>query len=209
MSARGLWESDASKRVMSDMRRDASNLSNNNDHFAIMLDTFYDRRNGYVFLANAQGGMMDAQVVNENADVNWNTIWETRAADFEGGWTIEFRIPFRSIRFSETSNVWGINFRRLSPLEDGKGFSRARPGVVRQQRALQDLERRDARGDRPAEQAAEHRLQAVRPRFERDQPHRAPGHQQRRQRRIRRRPEMGRHAERGGGRDLQHRLRAG
>jgi hypothetical protein len=117
-----LWESEASKRVMSDMRRDASNLSNNNDHFAIMLDTFYDRRNGYVFLANAQGGMMDAQVVNENADVNWNTIWETRAADFEGGWTIEFRIPFRSIRFSETSNVWGINFRRLVRWKTEKDF---------------------------------------------------------------------------------------
>jgi hypothetical protein len=108
-----LWESDPSRRVMSDMRRDASNLSNNNDHFAVLLDTFYDRRNGYVFLANAQGGMVDAQVTNENADTNWNTIWETRTANFDGGWTIEFRIPFRSIRFKENSGVWGINFRRL------------------------------------------------------------------------------------------------
>ena len=33
-----LWESDPSKRVMSDMRRDANNLSNNNDHFAILLE---------------------------------------------------------------------------------------------------------------------------------------------------------------------------
>jgi len=38
-----LWESDSSKRVMSDMRRDANNLYNN-DHLAVMLDTFYDRR---------------------------------------------------------------------------------------------------------------------------------------------------------------------
>lgn len=106
-----LWESDASRRVMSDMRRDAANLYNN-DHFAVLIDTFNDRRNGYLFYANAQGGMADSQVANENANTDWNTIWETRAADFDGGWTIEFRIPFRSIRFQEGGRVWGINFRR-------------------------------------------------------------------------------------------------
>ena len=106
-----LWESDSSRRVMSDMRRDANNLYNN-DHFAVMIDTFNDRRNGYVFFANAQGGMVDSQVANENANTDWNTIWETRSADFDGGWMIEFRIPFRSIRFQEAARVWGINFRR-------------------------------------------------------------------------------------------------
>jgi len=106
-----LWESDSSKRVMSDMRRDANNLYNN-DHFAVLLDTFYDRRNGYVFYANAQGGMSDAEVTNESALSDWNTIWDARSADFDGGWTLEFRIPFHSIRFKEGSSVWGINFRR-------------------------------------------------------------------------------------------------
>jgi Domain of unknown function (DUF5916)/Carbohydrate family 9 binding domain-like len=107
-----LWESDPSKRVTSDMRRDANNLYNN-DHFGILLDTFYDRRNGYVFFANSQGGMSDLQVVNENATSDWNAIWETRAANFDGGWTIEFRIPFRSIRFDDNGRIWGINFRRF------------------------------------------------------------------------------------------------
>jgi len=107
-----LWESDPSQRVTSDMRRDATNLYNN-DHFGVMLDTFYDRRNGYIFFANAQGGMSDSQVVNENASADWNTIWDTRSANFDGGWTIEFRIPFRSIRFREDARIWGINFRRL------------------------------------------------------------------------------------------------
>ena len=32
--------------------------------------------------------------------------------DFGGGWTIEMRIPFRSIRFKEAGDVWGVNFRR-------------------------------------------------------------------------------------------------
>ena len=107
-----LWETDPSKRVTSDMRRDATNLYNN-DHFAILIDTFYDRRNGYAFFANSQGGISDLQVTNENPSSDWNAVWETRAADFEQGWTIEFRIPFRSIRFEENSRTWGINFRRL------------------------------------------------------------------------------------------------
>jgi hypothetical protein len=110
VSAR-LWESDAARRVTSDMRRDANNLYNN-DHFAIMLDTFYDRRNGYMFYANSQGGLGDTQIINEQGTPDWNTLWQVETADFDGGWTIEFRIPFRSIRFKERSSVWGINFRR-------------------------------------------------------------------------------------------------
>ncbi len=106
-----LWESDSARRVMSDMRRDANNLYNN-DHFGVYLDTFYDRRNGYLFYANAQGGMSDAEVTNESALADWNTIWDVKSADFDGGWTIEFRIPFHSIRFKEGSSIWGINFRR-------------------------------------------------------------------------------------------------
>ena len=106
------WEADPSRRVTSDMRRDAFNTYNN-DHFGVMFDTFYDRRNGYSFYANAQGGMVDAIITNEMPNNNWNGIWEVRTGTFEEGWTIEFRIPFRSLRFREGSNLWGINFRRM------------------------------------------------------------------------------------------------
>jgi hypothetical protein len=107
-----LWESAPERRVMNDMRRDSFNLYNN-DHFAVMLDTFYDRRNGYTFYANAQGGMSDAIITNESPNNNWNGLWDVRTATFDGGWTIEFRIPFRSVRFKEGGTLWGINFRRM------------------------------------------------------------------------------------------------
>jgi hypothetical protein len=93
VSAR-LWETDPSRRVMSEMRRDSFNLYNN-DHFGVMVDTFYDRRNGYYFYANAQGGMSDALITNESPNSNWNGLWDVRTATFDEGWTIEFRIPFR------------------------------------------------------------------------------------------------------------------
>jgi len=106
------WESEPGRRVMTDMQRDSRNLYNN-DHFAVLFDTFFDRRNGYYFYANAQGGLSDGQLGNESPNNNWNGIWEARTADFEGGWIAEFRFPFRSMRFDEDGTTWGINFRRV------------------------------------------------------------------------------------------------
>ncbi|MDP1571205.1 MAG: DUF5916 domain-containing protein [Vicinamibacterales bacterium] len=111
VSAR-LWETEPSRRVMSDLQRDSMNLYNN-DHFGIMFDTFYDRRNGYYFYANAQGGMQDGSLTNEQPNNNWNGLWDVRTAEFDGGWTAEFRVPFRSMRFREGAGVWGLNFRRM------------------------------------------------------------------------------------------------
>lgn len=107
-----LWETDSTQRVMSDMRRDSFNLYNN-DHIAVIFDTFNDHRNGFGFSSNAQGGMFDWQATNEQPSPNWNGLWETRTAEFDGGWTVEFRIPFRSIRYQEGGRTWGINFRRM------------------------------------------------------------------------------------------------
>ncbi len=107
-----LWETDSSQRVMSDMRRDSFNLYNN-DHIAVLFDTFNDHRNGFGFSSNAQGGIFDWQSTNEQPSSNWNGLWEVRTAEFDGGWTVEFRIPFRSIRFKESGDTWNINFRRM------------------------------------------------------------------------------------------------
>ena len=57
--------------------------------------------------------MVDAQLSNEQPNNNWNGLWDVRAADFEQGWTAEFRIPFRSLRFRESAHIWGVNFRRM------------------------------------------------------------------------------------------------
>lgn len=111
VSAR-LWETDSTKRVTSDMRRDSFNLYNN-DHIGVLFDTFNDHRNGFGFSANAQGGMFDWQTTNEQPSPNWNGLWDVRTADFDGGWSIEFRIPFRSVRFQEGGRVWGMNIRRM------------------------------------------------------------------------------------------------
>src|SRR5688572_28482674 len=113
VSARN-WESQPERRVANEMRRDTAQLRQN-DTFAVLFDTFHDKRNGYIFYANAIGGMADSQVTDEgppNAD--WNTVWDVRTGEFDGGWIIEMAIPFKSLRYQPgRDQTWGVNLRRV------------------------------------------------------------------------------------------------
>ncbi|MGD9906640.1 MAG: hypothetical protein AB7U83_24500, partial [Vicinamibacterales bacterium] len=53
------WETTPGRRVANEMRRDTGQLRQN-DTFAVLFDTFHDRRNGYIFYANAIGGFADS-----------------------------------------------------------------------------------------------------------------------------------------------------
>ncbi len=107
-----LYESEPSRRVMSDMRRDAPNMYQN-DHLAVIFDTFNDHRNGFGFSTNRIGGLFDFSATNEQPSSNWNALWTAKAQDFDGGWTVEIKIPFRSIRFAGGAETWGVNMRRM------------------------------------------------------------------------------------------------
>jgi hypothetical protein len=113
ISARN-YESHPERRVANEMRRDTNQLRQN-DTFGVMFDTFHDQRNGYIFYANAIGGFADSQVTDEGPpNTDWNTVWDVRTANFDGGWTIEMAIPFKSLRYQPgTDQVWGVNLRRV------------------------------------------------------------------------------------------------
>ena len=108
------WESHPERRVANEMRRDTNQLRQN-DTFGVLLDTFHDKRNGYIFYANAIGGMADSQVTDEGPpNTDWNTVWSVKTRDFDGGWTIEMAIPFKSLRYLPgREQTWGINLRRV------------------------------------------------------------------------------------------------
>ena len=114
--------------VANEMRRDAAQLRSN-DHFGVFLDTFYDRRNASAFTGNAIGGFSDFQMTNEgNPNPDWNPIWETRSALFDGGWSIEMAIPFKSLRYRPgREQVWGIQMRRSIMRRNEWIFLRAVP----------------------------------------------------------------------------------
>ena len=85
-----------------------------NDFVGFVFDTFHDRRNGFMFFVTPNGGVMDGQVTNESAyNADWNPVWDYKAGRFDGGWTVEAAIPFKSLRYrSGREQVWGFNARR-------------------------------------------------------------------------------------------------
>ncbi|MDE2659100.1 MAG: DUF5916 domain-containing protein [Acidobacteriota bacterium] len=106
-----------------EMRRDNRNIGWG-DSFSVILDTFYDRRNGVLFHTNASGALYDAQVTDErNTNADWNTVWWVRTRRLADRWTVEIRIPFRSLRYAAGgAQLWGINFRRLIKHRNERSF---------------------------------------------------------------------------------------
>jgi Domain of unknown function (DUF5916) len=99
--------------IANELRRDTGGLRNN-DHIGVMFDTFYDRRSGFAFYTNPLGARADYSVVDEGgSNTDWNPVWTSKTGRFDGGWTVEMAIPFKSIRYRAGSNqVWGIQLRR-------------------------------------------------------------------------------------------------
>ena len=109
------WESQPERLLANEMRRDGVNIVQN-DGLAFGFDTFYDRRNAVFFEINAIGGRIDGQVTNERQmNLDWNPVWRVQVGRFEGGWTIEVAVPFKSLRYSPgRAQVWGFNARRVN-----------------------------------------------------------------------------------------------
>ncbi|MFL2433919.1 MAG: hypothetical protein ACJ0H0_03345 [Vicinamibacterales bacterium] len=101
VSAR-LWDSaPESQWVANEMQRDSFQLINN-ERFSVAFDTFYDRRNNVAFMVNPIGGFLDQEITDESRpNTDWNAVWDVRTGRFNGGWTAEMEIPFKSLRFSQ------------------------------------------------------------------------------------------------------------
>ncbi|OFW05424.1 MAG: hypothetical protein A3I61_14485 [Acidobacteria bacterium RIFCSPLOWO2_02_FULL_68_18] len=110
------WESEPDRLVANEMRRDGPNMWQGNDIVGVSFDTFHDGRNSFNFITNALGAREDGQVTNERQwNGDWNTVWEVRSGRFEGGWTVEAAIPFKSIRYQRGRDQrWGFNALRTN-----------------------------------------------------------------------------------------------
>ena len=84
------------------------------DTVTLVLDPFFDHRNGFFFTINAAGARTDGQISN-NSDFptyEWDGIWNARTQITEVGWTAEVVIPFKTMRFKPGQRTWGFNFQR-------------------------------------------------------------------------------------------------
>lgn len=86
------------------------------DVFSVTLDTFLDRRNSFIWLINPYGAFRDGQSFDDSRvlDFGWDGVAEVRTSFFEGGWIMEMRIPWSTLRFNATLGPqdWGLNFGR-------------------------------------------------------------------------------------------------
>jgi hypothetical protein len=63
-----------------------------------------------------------------NPNYDWSTIWRSRSARFDQGWTLEMAIPFKSLRYrKQSAQVWGVNFRRIVRSKNETSFLTAIP----------------------------------------------------------------------------------
>ncbi len=91
------------------------------DWIRIMLDTFDDQRQAYVFYVNPLGiqtdGLwiegIDRRGMSVSIDFNPDFIWDSDGRVTEDGWVAEIRIPYVSLRFNPvTHQNWGVNIAR-------------------------------------------------------------------------------------------------
>jgi hypothetical protein len=103
------------------------------DYFAIVLDTYLDRQNGFLFATTPAGIEYDGQVVKEGEgggisvtgqtraqsgsmggfNLNWDGSWTVATSVDSLGWYAEFRIPLSTLRYGGGAvQSWGLNLGR-------------------------------------------------------------------------------------------------
>jgi len=84
------------------------------DNFIVIIDTYNDERNGYLFVVNPNGAIADALITDNGNRVNkdWDGVWEAAARVHAPGWFVEIAIPFSTLKFNAARQIWGVNFER-------------------------------------------------------------------------------------------------
>ncbi|MFN5581421.1 DUF5916 domain-containing protein [Gemmatimonas sp.] len=113
VSARN-FDPEPDKAITVGLERDF--VSSNSDIFGLVLDTFHDRRNSFLFLVNPKGAVRDEQTFNDSRTIvdAWDGIHTVRTTQQDSSWTVEMVIPLKTLRFdaSRDPQAWGINFIR-------------------------------------------------------------------------------------------------
>ena len=92
-------------------------VAQGDDAVALLLDPFHDHRNGVVFATNPNGAEFEALLADEGGSINidWRGVWEVASQRTPQGWTAEFAIPWRTLRYQDAAGEaeWGINVLRV------------------------------------------------------------------------------------------------
>ena len=86
----------------------------NEDYIKVILDTYRDGRNGYIFAINPFEARYDALVSfnGEFENPNWDGAWDAKTQINESSWSAEIRIPVSTLTFRRGLDSWGFNIQR-------------------------------------------------------------------------------------------------
>jgi len=89
------------------MQRDFS--FDENDLFGISIDGLLDKRNAAAFQTNPYGAQRELLISDgNNFNREWISLWSVKTKIYEWGWTAEFAIPWKSIRYKSGSDRIGV-----------------------------------------------------------------------------------------------------
>ena len=134
-----LYDQDPAGIIRGEARRDL--ILKEQDAFMILLDTFHDRQNGFLFGTTPAAVEHDGQINKEgeggfggpvgnapsltggNENTNWDGNWKVRTSIDDRGWSAEFEIPFETLRYgSGKVQTWGLNFARYIRRKNEEDF---------------------------------------------------------------------------------------
>ncbi len=84
------------------------------DNVRVWLDTYDDQRRAYVLAFNPFGIQQDGiYTEGQGADFSVDIIMESKGVIEEWGWSVEVKIPFKSLRYAAGKDkLWGFNVAR-------------------------------------------------------------------------------------------------
>lgn len=112
--------------VVSSLRRDYRGDAY--DGFTVVLDTYKDKTNAFVFGINPYGVQREGLISNggnsiandggissgsSSFSLTWDNKWYSEAKIYDEYWIAEMAIPFKTIRYKENMDSWLINFYRI------------------------------------------------------------------------------------------------
>ena len=105
--------------VTPSLRRD---YRGNIDGITLVIDPFQDNTNAFQFGINPFGVQREGLIVNggqrpDDLSLSWDNKWYADAKQFDGYWTAEAAIPFKTLRFKEGKDKWNINVYRIDTQE--------------------------------------------------------------------------------------------
>ncbi|HPH19073.1 MAG TPA: DUF5916 domain-containing protein, partial [Haliscomenobacter sp.] len=100
--------------ITTSLKRDFQ--SGTSDVFAVNIDPFSDKLNGFHFAVSPFNVQREGLIDNgANLTTDWDNKWYSEIQNHTDHWVVEIAIPFKTLRYRQTSgqNAWRINFVRF------------------------------------------------------------------------------------------------